>query len=80
MAYFSNSTLRATINYADNNNIGHGSRLAGDTTSRLQVARSTPSKDGFFGFLSEKKKSSLPGGQSHYSLQRTVGGSFGTRG
>ena len=32
-------------------------------------------------FFSEKKiKSSLPGGQSHYSLQRTVGGSFGTRG
>ena len=60
--------------------IGHGSRLAGDTTSRLQVARSKSSKDGFFGFLSEKKKSSLPGGQSHYSLQRTVGGSFGTRG
>ena len=32
--------------------IGHGSRLAGDTTSRLQVARSKSSKDGFFGFLS----------------------------
>ena len=43
------------------------------------MARSKSSKDGFFGFLSEKK-SSLPGGQSHYSLQRTVGGSFGTRG
>ena len=36
--------------------IGHGSRLAGDTTSRLQVARSKSSKDGFFGFLSEKKR------------------------
>ena len=36
--------------------IGHGSRLAGDTTSRLQVARSKSSKDGFFGFLSEKKE------------------------
>ena len=36
--------------------IGHGSRLAGDTTSRLQVARSKSTKDGFFGFLSEKKK------------------------
>ena len=27
--------------------------------------------------FSLKKKSSLPGGQSHYSLQRTIGGALG---
>ena len=39
--------------------------------SRLQVVGSKFTKDGFF---SLKKKSSLPGGQLHYSLQRTIGG------
>ena len=50
--------------------------MVSNTISRLQVAGSNPSIEGFF----HENKSSLPGGQSHYSLQRTVGGSFGTRG
>ena len=39
-----------------------------------QVAGLKFTKDNFF---SLKKKSSLPGGQSHYSLQRSVGGALG---
>ena len=61
-------SFMATITHPTGNGYCHG--------SRLQVAGSKSTKDGFF----SEKKSSLPGGQSHYSLQRTVGGSFGTRG
>ena len=40
--------------------IKYGSRLAGYTTSRLQVAGSTPHMTGVF----SEKKSSLPGGHT----------------
>ena len=50
---------------------------SGDTILGSRSRVRSPLKADFF---SEEKKSSLPGGQSHYSLQRTVGGSFGTHG